>query len=200
METCSFSHDGRVVAIAGRGGHVHFLDWASAASGGGQVIGSVKANGPIKSLCWVGGHDRRELMTVGQDAEVYLWDVGSRRCLRRWKDEGAFGVSALEGGPNSQYTALGLVLVFSVLFGSASHLFQSSSSTGIVNIYGTDAVAVDTTTATRPKALKTLTNLTMPISTLRFDPSSQILAMASRTTKNQLRLVSMLSLELRAAY
>jgi hypothetical protein len=68
---------------------------------------------------------------------------------------------------------------------------RSSSSTGIVNIYGADAVATGVGAGIHPKALKTLTNLTMPISTLRFDPSSQVMAMASRTAKNQLRLVSL---------
>ena len=59
------------------------------------------------------------------------------------------------------------------------------SSTGIVNVYGSDAAS---TTATR-KPLKAITNLTTSISTVRFDPSAQMMAIASKSKKDQLRLV-----------
>ena len=32
----------------------------------------------------------RELMSLGEDAEAYLWDVGTRRCVHWWKDDGGF--------------------------------------------------------------------------------------------------------------
>jgi U3 small nucleolar RNA-associated protein 18 len=33
---------------------------------------------------------RPHLAVLTSDAEVYLWDVAERRCVRRWKDEGGF--------------------------------------------------------------------------------------------------------------
>jgi U3 small nucleolar RNA-associated protein 18 len=93
-----------MLAVAGRGGYVHLVDWKS---GAGQVVGSLKCGGGgggVRALWWApdvgapadalgsagGGGDRRHLAVLSGDAEVYLWDVGERRCVRRWKDEGGF--------------------------------------------------------------------------------------------------------------
>ena len=51
----------------------------------------------------------KTLMTLTQDAEVYLWDIGTRRCISRWKDEGNFGASVLNGSRNGAYHAIGYV-------------------------------------------------------------------------------------------
>ncbi|CDO70967.1 hypothetical protein BN946_scf184829.g76 [Trametes cinnabarina] len=72
MEICAFDSTGSVLAVAGRRGHVHLVDWRT---GGGQVVGSVKMNSGAKSLWWSG----EQLLTLGDDAEVYVWDVGQRR-------------------------------------------------------------------------------------------------------------------------
>lgn len=85
METCAFSRTGDVLAVAGRRGYVHIVDWRR---GGGQVVGSVKMNAAVKDLAWT---EDSHLLSLGEDSEVYLWDVGSKRCVRRWKDEGGFG-------------------------------------------------------------------------------------------------------------
>ena len=107
MEMTAFSpHTGDILAVAGRGGYVHLVDWKS---GAGQVVGSLKCGGGgggVKALWWapdrssaagalgtdagnfVGG--RHHLAVLTGDAEVYLWDVGQRRCVRRWRDEGGF--------------------------------------------------------------------------------------------------------------
>lgn len=104
MEITAFSpHTGDMLAVAGRGGYVHLVDWKS---GAGQVVGSLKCGGGgggVRALWWVpdvgtsvdvlgpsGGGGRRHLAVLSGDAEVYLWDVGERRCVRRWKDEGGF--------------------------------------------------------------------------------------------------------------
>jgi U3 small nucleolar RNA-associated protein 18 len=105
METVAFSPDGSVLAVAGRGGTTHLVDWNA---GGAQVVGSVKMNRPVKALWWAqGGAEGRELMTMSDDAEVYVWDVGERRCVRRWKDEGAFGGRIVEGDRHGRYLAIG---------------------------------------------------------------------------------------------
>ena len=111
MEVAKFDKEGEMLAIAGRRGYVHFMDWkAGGSAGGGQIVGSIKMNSPVKDVCWVqGGAGGRKLMTLGQDAEVYLWDVGSRRCVARWKDEGNFGAGVLEGARGGGYYAVGYV-------------------------------------------------------------------------------------------
>ncbi|OBZ79573.1 putative U3 small nucleolar RNA-associated protein 18 [Grifola frondosa] len=166
MEVCAFDPSGSVLAVAGRRGHVHLVDWRA---GGGQVVGSVKMNAGVQSLWWSGD----ELMSLGEDAEVYVWDVGERRCVRRWKDDGGFGSRLLAGDGAGKYLAIG-------------------SRSGLVNIYGSDGAASFGTE--RPKPLKTIGNLTTSISTLRFNHDSQLLAIASNTKKDQMRMIHLPSL------
>lgn len=83
MEVSAFSPSGDVLAVAGRGGHVHLVDWKA---GMGQVIGSLKTGSgeSVKSLWW----DAERVVGMTGESEVYVWDVGERRCVRRWMDEG----------------------------------------------------------------------------------------------------------------
>jgi U3 small nucleolar RNA-associated protein 18 len=106
MEICAFSPTGEVLAVAGRHGYVHLVDWKSAA---GQVVGSLKMNATVKSVWWArgGSEEGRQLMSLGEDAEVYVWDVGERRCVRRWRDDGGFGSVVMSGDRAGKYLAIG---------------------------------------------------------------------------------------------
>ncbi|KAH9850610.1 WD40 repeat-like protein [Lenzites betulinus] len=106
MDICAFDNTGSVLAVAGRRGLVHLVDWRA---GGGQVVGSLKMNSGARSLWWSG----EELLTLGEDSEVYVWDVGQRRCLRRWKDDGGYGSQLLAGDRSGKYLATGYVQPFS---------------------------------------------------------------------------------------
>lgn len=66
--------------------------------------------------------------------------------------------------------------------------WSDSATSGFVNLY---SGYEETSTAKGiPKKLKTLGNLVTPISTLRFNADSQLLAIASSSKKDQMRLVS----------
>jgi len=170
MHVCAFNGGGDLLAVAGRRGYVHLVDWRS---GAGQVVGNVKANstGGIKALWWL--PNGRELMTLGEDAEAYLWDVGTRRCVHRWKDDGGFGSRVLAGDRSGSYVAVG-------------------SKSGIVNVYGPDASSWSK--SDRPKPLKAIGNLTTSISAVRFNRDSQLFAIASKAQKDQMRLIHLPSL------
>jgi U3 small nucleolar RNA-associated protein 18 len=169
METCAFNTGGDILAVAGRRGYVHLVDWRT---GGGQAVGSVKANTSVRALWWL--PNGRELLTLGEDAEAYLWDIGTRRCVHRWKDDGGFGSRILVGDCSGNYVAIG-------------------SKSGIVNVYGSET-STSWRKSDRPKPLKAIGNLTTSISVARFNQDSQLLVIAGKAQKDQLRLIHMPSL------
>lgn len=69
-----------------------------------------------------------------------------------------------------------------------------SSSTGIVNLYDSSSTVPES--GQERKAFKAIGNLTTAVTSMRFNHDSQILALASRTNKDQLKLVSSLSFAL----
>lgn len=107
MDVCAFNPLGNILAVGGRRGVIQLVDWKS--GGGTQVIGSIKMNSPVKALCWTHGRDGAgsQLLTLSEDAEIYHWDVGERRCLNRWKDDGGFGSLTLSSDRNDGYVGIG---------------------------------------------------------------------------------------------
>jgi U3 small nucleolar RNA-associated protein 18 len=105
MEICAFNPAGSVLAVAGRRGYVHLVDWKT---GAGQVVGSLKMNSGVRDMWWSTGEGgERELMTLGEDSGVYVWDVGERRCVRRWSDDGGYGSRIMGGDRGGRYLAIG---------------------------------------------------------------------------------------------
>ncbi|KAM0790775.1 hypothetical protein ACM66B_004625 [Microbotryomycetes sp. NB124-2] len=167
LERFKFSQDGDMLAVGGRRGYVHLVDWsAGGVSKGGQVFGEVKMNVAVKGIAWQ--REGKELLTLGEDSEVYVWDVGTRKCITRWRDEGGFGACTLETDNSARYTAVG-------------------STTGIVNLYDPSSTVPDS--GAERKAFKAIGNLTTTVTSIKFNHDSQLLALASRTNKDQLKLV-----------
>ena len=65
---------------------------------------------------------------------------------------------------------------------------DSSSNTGLVNIYGADTLTQQES-ASKLNPAKTLGHITTSISTLRFNHDAQLMAVASREKKGAMRLV-----------
>jgi len=152
---------------------------------------------------------RMHLAVLTSDAEVYLWDVGERRCVRRWMDEGGFRhtgrvlTGTQRGGA---YLAIGYVFFFYYLCPSKCRyslppflttadfffllLFFFRSSSGIVNIYDSTSYSLSSSEISKtPKPIKSIGNLTTAISSLKFNHDAQLLAMTSREKKDSMRLV-----------
>ncbi|KAH7906953.1 WD40-repeat-containing domain protein [Hygrophoropsis aurantiaca] len=169
MEVSAFSPTGDILAVAGRRGHIHLVDWRSGAA---QVVGGLKANATVRSLWWsrAGGG---ELLSMGEDSQVYIWDVGQRKCVKRWQDDGGFGSRGVSGDKSGRYLTIG-------------------STTGLVNVYSANAVV--SSGEPKPKPLKTIGNLVTNISTMSFNHDSQLLALASNVKKDQMRTIHLPSL------
>ena len=107
MEVCAFNPAGNVLAVGGRRGVVHLVDWTS--GGGTQVLGFVKMNSPVKALCWTRGRNGTgsQLLSLSEDADVYHWDIGERRCINRWKDDGGFASLSMSSDRNDRYLGIG---------------------------------------------------------------------------------------------
>ncbi|KAF9210218.1 U3 snoRNP protein [Podila verticillata] len=134
-----------------------------------QWVKNMKMNGNVRAVAW--SSDSTYLYSVGGDAEVYQWEISSGKCLHRFMDDGGFKPTCIAVSPNDQFFAIG-------------------SRSGIVNIY--DRTCLKTRA---PKALRAIGNLTTAIHTMRFNHDSQILAIASKARKDQLRLVHLPSLK-----
>ncbi|KAG1855967.1 WD40-repeat-containing domain protein [Suillus subluteus] len=124
-----------------------------------QVMGELKANANAGA---------GELLGLTEDSQVYVWNIGQRKCVKRWQDEGGFGSRLFGGDGQGKYLTIG-------------------SNTGLVNVYNAEST-VDLEGG-KPKTLKTIGNLTTSISTLRFNHDSQLLAIASNDKKDQMRMV-----------
>jgi len=107
MDICAFNPTGDVLAVAGRRGHIHLVDWRSGAA---QVVAGLKANAGIRSLWWSrSGQGPSTLLSLTEDSQVYVWDVGQRKCVKRWQDEGGFGSRIMRGDQRGDYLAIGWV-------------------------------------------------------------------------------------------
>ncbi|KAF7327524.1 Methyltransf-2 domain-containing protein [Mycena kentingensis (nom. inval.)] len=163
LEITSFDTRGEILAVAGKGGNIHLLDWKS---GAGQVVDTLKCGASLRSMWWKGGGGN--LVALTNDSEVYIWDVGERRCIRRWKDDGGYrGSARCMTGTQNGWLAVG-------------------SNTGLVNVYK-DALAEGS--LYQPKPTKTLGHLSTAVTALKYNHDGQVMAMASKDKKDALRLV-----------
>lgn len=180
LEKTAFSPDGSVLAVAGRRGQITLLAWGPGGTGG-QVLTTLRSGktGGVHDLLWKRGG--QELWVLGDGSEVDVWELRSGRSTSRWVDQGGFGGRLLEGSKDGSYVAVG-------------------SSTGVVNVYDSSAitntfssspfVGVEAGAASHPKPIRELMNLTTEITSIRFNPDAQMMAIASTKKKDAFRMVS----------
>jgi len=78
---------------------------------------SLKMNGSCHSACF--SQNDHYLFTVGDQADIYQWDLRQRKCIAKLQDEGSFQSTCIEISPDNKYLA-------------------TSSKMGTVNIYEFD--------------------------------------------------------------
>ncbi|RVX71242.1 hypothetical protein B0A52_04816 [Exophiala mesophila] len=214
MEQFKLSPDGLYMGLISSakkgGGAINVLDSSTM-----QWICScrIDSRGGIADFAWWG--DSKGFAVVGKNGEVTEYDVETRSVARKWIDEGAVGttVIALGGDMGSLSRSRDDDKTFT---GGGSRWVAVGSSSGIVNLYDRRAWIEEETLSSntkhnrvsilpsksssapslptasgqyRPKPLRSLDQLTTPISHLEFSADGQMLVMSSRWKKNALRLV-----------
>ncbi|XP_034233330.1 U3 small nucleolar RNA-associated protein 18 homolog [Thrips palmi] len=159
MQNFTMSPDGRLIAALGRYGHIHLLTAQSK-----EWVGSLKMNADVKAICF--NKDGSRLYSHGDGGEVYIWDMHSRSCIHRFIDDGCITGTSIAVSPSDQYLACG-------------------SSSGVVNIYeGTNIFS-----SASPHPTKVALNLVTKITSLKFNATSEVLAMASIEKDNAIKLM-----------
>lgn len=159
LRAFEISPDGTLLLLHGVSGYLHVLSMRSK-----ELVGSVKVNGRAAGAVFT--TDSSRIYSSDDEGGMYVWDVGSRRCLHRFTDEGCLRSTCLAASLDGRYLACG-------------------SSSGVVNVYAQE----DCMREAQPRPLKALMNLTTCASALAFNPTSEMLAMASSAVDEAVRLV-----------
>ncbi|KAL2736108.1 U3 small nucleolar RNA-associated protein 18 [Vespula maculifrons] len=159
MKKYEVSPDGRLIALCGRAGEVYLLTSSSK-----ELIGTLNMNTKCRTVSFT--PDNKTLITHGDGNEMYIWDIKSRTCIHRAVDDGCLSCLVTAISPNGQFLATG-------------------SREGVVNLYDINTVLKEKI----PMPLKAIFNLVTSITGLKFNPTSEILAMASDKKANAFRML-----------
>lgn len=157
------SPDGKHLVFVGTNGYLVLLSSKTK-----QWIGNLKMNSSASAVTF--NADGSRMFTAGGDGEVYVWDMNTRRCVHKFRDEGCLKSTTLSASRDGQYLACG-------------------SDSGIVNVYDNHCLH-----QTQPKPLKAIMNLTTSVHKSLFNSTSEILAISSRAKKDLLKMVHLPSL------
>lgn len=130
-----------------------------------QWISNLKMNENVKVICC--SIDSKYLFSVGQTNTVYIWDLVTLRCIKRFTDDGG-------------------TVGTSISISDDLSLLVCGSGSGIVNVYDLPDLLCQ---ISQPVPLKSYSNIITPITGSVFHPSSQLLTFYSREKRNALRVV-----------
>lgn len=163
---------GQYVLVLGGKGRIHVVSSKTK-----QWIKTLKITGAVTTAVF--SPDGSRLYTGGKRGEIYVWNFEKDArtpntlfaCLRRFNDEGNGATRSLAISPDSSFLAIG-------------------QDSGIVNIYKIHGDGSESFhSISHPKPIKSIMNLTTTVSLLQFNHDSQLLAIASHTLANKIRLV-----------
>ncbi|XP_062388409.1 U3 small nucleolar RNA-associated protein 18 homolog [Sardina pilchardus] len=158
------SPEGDYLLLTGSSGYLHLMTMKTK-----EVIRSMKVSGNVCGTAF--SADGSKIFSMSEEGEVFIWDVRSSKCLSRFPDEGCVRGTSIALSPDGHYLACG-------------------SQSGVVNVYSQQACVREA----EPKPLKAVMNLVTAATALRFNPTSEILAIASRADDEANRLVHLPSL------
>lgn len=159
MSMFELSPCGKYLAIGGRFGEIHLICAKSRES-----IQTLKQSGDVTAIAF--SPDSTKLYGHGSEGLVTVWDMSTLKVIHKWVDDGCLSGSSLAISPSGNF-------------------FATGSAQGVVNIYETKDILY----SKAPKPQKIILNLTTSITSLKFNPSSEILAILSSEASNAVRLV-----------
>ncbi|XP_072747783.1 U3 small nucleolar RNA-associated protein 18 homolog [Anoplolepis gracilipes] len=159
MKLFEVSPDGSLIALCGRLGEIYLLHNSTK-----ELIGTLKMNSKCRTLAF--SPDNKTLITHGHGSEMYVWDLNTRTCINRAVDDGCISCASLAISPSGQFIATG-------------------STQGVVNLYNTRTVLEDQS----PTPLKIVMNLVTSVTSLKFNPTSEILSAASVDKHNAFKML-----------
>ncbi|KAF7690840.1 U3 small nucleolar RNA-associated protein 18 homolog isoform X2 [Silurus meridionalis] len=153
------SPDGQFLLLTGSSGFLHLMTMKTK-----EVVRSVKINGSVCAAAF--NSDGSKIFNNSEEGEVFIWDVRSSKCVKRFVDDGCVTATSLAVSKDDRYLACG-------------------SQSGVVNIYS-QKECVDSVS---PKPLKCVMNLLTAATSLCFNSTSEILSISSRSEDEATRLV-----------
>ncbi|XP_027736404.1 U3 small nucleolar RNA-associated protein 18 homolog [Empidonax traillii] len=159
LRNFELSPDGSLMLLIGTSGYLHLLSMKTK-----ELISTMKVNGRCTASAFT--PDSSKIYSYSKEGEVFIWDVRSRKCLHKFEDEGSLEGTCIALSKNNQYVACG-------------------SSSGVVNLYTTDVCLKEH----RPKPVKAIMNLVTSATCVTFNPTTEILAVASRDADEAVKLV-----------
>ncbi|XP_065504124.1 U3 small nucleolar RNA-associated protein 18 homolog [Caloenas nicobarica] len=159
LKNFEVSPDGSFMLLTGTSGYLHLLSMKTK-----ELISTMKVNGRCTASAFT--PDSSKIYSYSKEGEVFIWDVRSRKCLHKFEDEGSLEGKCIAVSKNNQYVACG-------------------SASGVVNLYTTDVCLKEN----RPKPVKAIMNLVTSATCVTFNPTTEILAVASREADEAVKLV-----------
>ncbi|XP_064532082.1 U3 small nucleolar RNA-associated protein 18 homolog isoform X2 [Pseudopipra pipra] len=159
LRNFELSPDGSFMLLIGTSGYLHLLSMKTK-----ELISTMKVNGRCTASAFT--PDSSKIYNYSKEGEVFIWDVRSRKCLHKFEDEGSLEGQCIAVSKNNQYVACG-------------------SSSGVVNLYTTDVCLKEN----RPKPVKAIMNLVTSATCVTFNPTTEILAVASRDADEAVKLL-----------
>lgn len=149
LKNFEISPCGKYMAVAGRFGTWHLFDAKS-----NEVLHTFKQEDDVAAMCFTS--NSKQLICSSSGSTVSIYSLRAQRMEHSFFDDGCIKGHAMALAPNQRLLATG-------------------SMEGIVNVYDFESVQKSET----PLPQKTFYNLTTAISEVKFNHSSELLAMCS---------------------
>lgn len=159
LKTFELSRCGKYMAVVGEFGEIHLLHSITK-----ELLTTMKQEYQSTSISF--SVDSQKLFSHSDDNEVTVFDLRKQRAEHRFIDDGCVNGTSLAISENGKLIATG-------------------SRQGYVNLYNYE----DVFAKKYPSPVKAISNLTSEISDLKFNPTTEMLAICSADIKNAVKMV-----------